>query len=142
MKIAVLAGDGIGPEIMAQAVRVMEALRSDGLKIEFESAPVGGAGYDAAGDPLPAKTLDLARQADAVLFGAVGGPKYDALPRDKRPEKAILGLRKECDFFANLRPATVFPELADASTLKAEVVSGLDIMIVRELTGDIYFGKP
>src|SRR4029453_8573888 len=102
----------------------------------------GGAAYDAHGDPLPPKTLDLAKSADAVLFGAVGSPKHDTLPRDKRPEKAILGLRKECDFFSNLRPATVFPELADASTLKAEVVSGLDIMIVRELTGDIYFGQP
>ena len=142
MKIALLPGDGIGPEILKEAVRVLEALRSDGLKIETEEAPVGGAAYDGAGDPLPAATLALAKSADAVLFGAVGGPKYDTLPRDKRPEKAILGLRKECDFFANLRPATVFPELADASTLKAEVVSGLDIMIVRELTGDIYFGQP
>ena len=142
MKIALLPGDGIGPEILREAVRVLEALRSDGLKIETEEAPVGGAAYDAAGDPLPAATLALAKQADALLFGAVGGPQYDALPRDKRPERAILGLRKECDFFANLRPATVFPELADASTLKPEVVSGLDIMIVRELTGDIYFGQP
>ena len=142
MKIALLPGDGIGPEILREAVRVLEALRSDGLKVETEEAPVGGAAYEAAGDPLPAATLALAKQADALLFGAVGGPQYDALPRDKRPERAILGLRKECDFFANLRPATVFPELADASTLKPEVVSGLDIMIVRELTGDIYFGEP
>jgi 3-isopropylmalate dehydrogenase len=142
MKIALLPGDGIGPEILREAVRILDALRSDGLKIETEEAPVGGAAYDVAGDPLPAATLALAKGADAVLFGAVGGPRYDALPRDKRPEKAILGLRKECDFFANLRPATVFPELADASTLKPEVVSGLDIMIVRELTGDIYFGQP
>ncbi|MCW5591006.1 MAG: 3-isopropylmalate dehydrogenase [Burkholderiales bacterium] len=142
MKIALLPGDGIGPEILREAVRILEALRSDGLKIETEEAPVGGAAYDAAGDPLPPSTLALAKSADAVLFGAVGGPRYDTLPRDKRPEKAILGLRKECDFFANLRPATVFPELADASTLKPEVVSGLDIMIVRELTGDIYFGQP
>ena len=142
MKIALLAGDGIGPEILREAVRVLDVLRGEGLKVETESAPVGGAAYDVAGDPLPAATLDLARAADAVLFGAVGGPQYDALPRDKRPEKAILGLRKECDFFANLRPATVFPELADASTLKPEVVSGLDILIVRELTGDIYFGEP
>ncbi|MCM2327612.1 MAG: 3-isopropylmalate dehydrogenase [Lysobacter sp.] len=142
MKIALLPGDGIGPEILRQAVRILDALRSDGLKIETEEAPVGGAAYDIAGDPLPAATLALAKSADAVLFGAVGGPQYDALPRDKRPEKAILGLRKECDFFANLRPATVFPELADASTLKPEVVSGLDIMFVRELTGDIYFGQP
>ncbi len=142
MKIALLPGDGIGPEILREAVRILDALRGEGLKIETEEAPVGGAAYDCAGDPLPQATLALARSADAVLFGAVGGPKYDTLPRDKRPEKAILGLRQECDFFANLRPATVFPELADASTLKPEVVSGLDIMIVRELTGDIYFGQP
>jgi 3-isopropylmalate dehydrogenase len=142
MKIALLPGDGIGPEILREAVRLLDALRTDGLKIETEQAPVGGAAYDASGDPLPAFTLALAKSADAVLFGAVGGPRYDALPRDRRPEKAILGLRKECDFFANLRPATVFPELAGASTLKPEVVSGLDVMIVRELTGDIYFGEP
>jgi 3-isopropylmalate dehydrogenase len=142
MKIALLAGDGIGPEILREAVRVLDVLRKEGLPVETEEALVGGAAYDAHGDPLPNATLDLVKKADAVLFGAVGGPKYDTLPRDKRPEKAILGLRKECDFFANLRPATVFPELADASTLKAEVVSGLDIMIVRELTGDIYFGQP
>jgi 3-isopropylmalate dehydrogenase len=142
MKIAVMAGDGIGPEIMAQALRVLEVLRKDGLKLEWETALVGGAAYDAHGRPLPDATLNLARQADAVLFGSVGGPQYDALPREHRPEKAILGLRKECDFFANLRPATVFAELADASTLKPEVVAGLDIMIIRELTGDIYFGEP
>ena len=142
MKIALLAGDGIGPEILREAVRVLDVLRGEGVKVETEEAPIGGAAYDVAGDPLPAATLALAQAADAVLFGAVGGPKYDTLPRDKRPEKAILGLRKECDFFANLRPATVFPELAGASTLKPEVVSGLDIMIVRELTGDIYFGEP
>jgi 3-isopropylmalate dehydrogenase len=142
MKIALLAGDGIGPEILREAARVLDVLRGDGLEIETEEALVGGAAYDAHGDPLPEATLDLVKASDAVLFGAVGGPKYDALPRDKRPEKAILGLRKECDFFANLRPATVFAELADASTLKPEVVSGLDIMIVRELTGDIYFGQP
>jgi len=142
MKIALLAGDGIGPEILREAARVLDVLRGDGLKIETEEALVGGAAYDAHGDPLPQATLDLVKASDAVLFGAVGGPRYDTLPRDKRPEKAILGLRKECDFFANLRPATVFPELADASTLKPEVVSGLDIMIVRELTGDIYFGQP
>jgi 3-isopropylmalate dehydrogenase len=142
VKIALLAGDGIGPEILAEAVKVLDVLRGEGMSIETEEALVGGAAYDAHKDPLPKATLDLAKQADAVLFGAVGGPQYDTLARDKRPEKAILGLRKECDFFANLRPATVFPELADASTLKPEVVSGLDIMIVRELTGDIYFGKP
>ncbi len=142
MKIALLAGDGIGPEILREAVRVLDVLRGEGLKIETEEALVGGAAYDAHGDPLPEATLKLCKESDAVLFGAVGGPQYDKLPRDKRPEKAILGLRKECDFFANLRPATVFPELADASSLKPEIVSGLDIMIVRELTGDIYFGEP
>jgi 3-isopropylmalate dehydrogenase len=142
MKIALLAGDGIGPEIVREAVRVLDVLRSEGLGIETEEALVGGAAYDAAGDPLPQATLSLAKAADAVLFGAVGGPRYDTLARAKRPEAAILGLRRECDFFANLRPATVLPELADASTLRPEVVSGLDIMIVRELTGDIYFGEP
>ncbi len=142
MKIALLPGDGIGKEILAEAVRILEVLRGEGVAIETEAASVGGAAYDECGEPLPAATLALARDADAVLFGAVGGPQYDTLPRDKRPEKAILGLRQECDFFANLRPATVFPELAGASTLKPEVVSGLDIMIVRELTGDIYFGQP
>jgi 3-isopropylmalate dehydrogenase len=142
MKIAVLAGDGIGPEIVAQATRVLQALASDGLKIELEAAPFGGAGYDAHGDPLPPSTLRLAQQADAVLCGAVGGPKYDALPRPQRPEQGILRIRKELGLFANLRPVVLFPELVGASTLKPEVVSGLDIMIVRELTGDIYFGEP
>ena len=142
MKIAVMAGDGIGPEIMAEALKVVGVLRRDGLKIETESALAGGAAYDAHGHPLPPATLKLAQDADAVLFGSVGGPRYDALPREHRPEKAILGLRKECDFFANLRPATVFPELADASSLKTEIVAGLDLMIIRELTGDIYFGEP
>ena len=142
MKIAVLPGDGIGPEIMGQAARVLEALRSDGLKIELEQAAIGGAGYDAAGDPLPAATLELARKADAVLFGAVGGPKYDTLPRAMRPEQGLLRIRKELGLFANLRPAVLYPELAGASTLKAEIVSGLDLMILRELTGDIYFGQP
>ena len=142
MKIAVMAGDGIGPEIMAEALKVLEVLRRDGLKIETETALVGGAAYDAHGHPLPPATLTLAQNADAILFGSVGGPQYDTLPREHRPEKAILGLRKECDFFANLRPATVFPELADASSLKLEIVAGLDLMIIRELTGDIYFGEP
>jgi 3-isopropylmalate dehydrogenase len=139
MKIAVLPGDGIGPEIIVQARRALERLE---LPLEMEEAPVGGAGFDAAGDPLPAATLELARQADAVLFGAVGDPRYDRLERAKRPEQAILGLRKALGLFANLRPARVHPELADASALKAEVVAGLDILIVRELTGDIYFGQP
>ena len=142
MKIAIMAGDGIGPEIMAEALKVLDVLRRDGVKIETETALIGGAAFDAYGQPLPPATLKLAQDADAVLFGAVGGPGYDALPREHRPEKAILGLRKECDFFANLRPAIVFPELADASSLKPEIVAGLDLMIIRELTGDIYFGEP
>jgi 3-isopropylmalate dehydrogenase len=142
MKIAVLPGDGIGPEIVAQAVKVLARLRSDGMKIETETAPIGGAGYEAAGDPLPAATLALAEQADAILLGAVGDWKYDTLPRDSRPERGLLRIRKGLNLFANLRPAILYPELASASTLKAEVVSGLDIMIVRELTGDIYFGQP
>jgi len=142
MKICVLAGDGIGPEIMAQAVRVLEALKSDGLKIEFENALIGGCAVDATGKPLPDETLALARASDAVLLGAVGGPQYDTLPRDQRPERGLLGIRKGLNLFANLRPAILYPELANASTLKPEVVSGLDIMIVRELTGDIYFGEP
>ena len=139
MRIAVLPGDGIGPEIVAQAVKVLRRLR---LPLELQEAPVGGAGYQAAGEPLPAKTLALAKQSDAVLFGAVGDPRYDSLERAKRPEQAILGLRKELGLFANLRPARVHEELAAASALKAEVVAGLDILIVRELTGDIYFGSP
>jgi 3-isopropylmalate dehydrogenase len=140
MKIALLPGDGIGPEIVAQAVKVLKAL--DGLPVEFEQAAVGGAAYDACGEPLPPATLALARKADAILFGAVGDWKYDALPRDKRPEQAILGLRRELELFANLRPALVYPELAGASSLRPEVVAGLDILILRELTGDIYFGSP
>jgi 3-isopropylmalate dehydrogenase len=139
MNVAVLPGDGIGPEIIAQARRVLDKLD---LKIQFTQAPVGGAAYDRHGDPLPAETLSIAKQADAVLFGAVGDPRYDKLERAKRPEQAILGLRKELGLFANLRPARVHPELAAASSLKPEVVSGLDILIVRELTGDIYFGQP
>jgi 3-isopropylmalate dehydrogenase len=139
MKIAVLPGDGIGPEIIAQARRVLRKLE---LSLDMQEAPVGGAGYEASGDPLPAATLKLAQQADAILFGAVGDPRYDTLERAKRPEQAILGLRKELGLFANLRPARVHAELAGASALKAEVVAGLDILIVRELTGDIYFGQP
>jgi len=142
MKVAVLPGDGIGPEIVAQAAKVLRALASDGLKIELEEAPFGGAGFDAHGDPLPSSTLQLAKAADAVLCGAVGGPKYDALPRPQRPEQGILRIRKELGLFANLRPAVSYPELVGASTLKPEVVSGLDIMIIRELTGDVYFGQP
>ena len=139
MKIAVLPGDGIGKEITIEAVRVLKAL---GLPMTLEEAPVGGAAYDALGDPLPESTLKLAKDADAILFGAVGGWQYDTLPRAKRPEQAVLGLRKHLGLFANLRPSIVFPELVNASTLKPEVVSGLDLLILRELTGDIYFGQP
>lgn len=139
MKIAVLPGDGIGPEIVAQAVKVLDALN---LNLEMTEAPIGGAGYEVSGDPLPADTLQLAKEADAVLLGAVGDWKYDTLERHLRPERGLLRIRKELNLFANLRPALLYPELADASTLKPEVVSGLDIMIVRELTGDIYFGQP
>jgi 3-isopropylmalate dehydrogenase len=142
MKIAVLPGDGIGTEIVAQAAKVLEALRSDGMKIEMEYAHLGGAGYDAEGDPFPQSTERLAKASDAVLLGAVGGYQYDTLPRDMRPERGLLRIRKELNLFANLRPALLYPELANASTLKPEVVSGLDIMIVRELTGDVYFGQP
>ncbi|HEU0220163.1 MAG TPA: 3-isopropylmalate dehydrogenase [Gallionella sp.] len=142
MRIAVLPGDGIGPEIVAQAVKVLEALRSDGLKIEMEYAHLGGAGYDAAGDPFPVATEKLALAADAVLLGAVGGYQYDTLPRPMRPEQGLLRIRKGLGLFANLRPALVYPELVNASSLKPELVSGLDIMILRELTGDIYFGQP
>jgi 3-isopropylmalate dehydrogenase len=138
-KIAVLPGDGIGPEIVAQAVKVLEALE---LGFQMEEASIGGAGYDASGDPLPEETLKLAQSSDAVLLGAVGDWKYDALPRDLRPERGLLRIRKGLNLFANLRPAILYSELASASTLKPEVVSGLDIMIVRELTGDIYFGQP
>src|SRR3954470_9427806 len=139
MKIAVLPGDGIGPEIIAQEMKVLRKLLP---AIETKEAPVGGAGYEASGDPLPASTLALAKEADAVLFGAVGDARYDRLERAKRPEQAILGLRKALGLFANLRPAQVHPELAGASALKPEVVAGLDLLIVRELTGDIYFGEP
>jgi 3-isopropylmalate dehydrogenase len=136
--IAVLAGDGIGPEVTAEARRVLEALA---LGLDFEEAPVGGAAYLAAGRPLPPDTLALAKRADAVLFGAIGDPRFDALERRLRPEAALLGLRRELGLFANIRPATLFAGLEDASPLKPEVVAGLDIVIVRELTGDVYFGE-
>jgi len=139
MKICVLPGDGIGPEIMAEAVRVLKALD---LKFELEEALLGGCAVDATGNPYPEATQKLAQAADAVLLGAVGGPKWDVLPREQRPERGLLGIRKQLGLFANLRPAILYPELANASTLKPEVVSGLDILIVRELTGDIYFGQP
>ncbi|MGD8999879.1 MAG: 3-isopropylmalate dehydrogenase [Granulosicoccaceae bacterium] len=143
MKIAVLPGDGIGIEIVAEAVKVMECLRDDyGLAIEMEQGLVGGSAYDETGSPLPQATLDLARQADAVLLGAVGGYKWESLDIAVRPEKGLLGLRAELELFANLRPAILYPQLADASTLKHDIVAGLDIMIVRELTGGIYFGQP
>ncbi|SDM17899.1 3-isopropylmalate dehydrogenase [Oryzisolibacter propanilivorax] len=139
MKIAVLPGDGIGPEIVAEAVKVLGALD---LQFEMESAPVGGAAYAAAGHPLPESTLKIAREADAILFGAVGDWKYDTLARALRPEQAILGLRKALGLFANFRPAICYEQLVDASSLKPELVAGLDILIIRELTGDIYFGQP
>ena len=142
MKIALLPGDGVGPEIVAEAAKLLERLRGEGLAIETETAPIGGAGYDAAKNPLPEATLELARAADAVLLGAVGGPRYDGLPRALRPEQGILAIRKALGLFANLRPALLYPELARVSSLKPEIVSGLDLMIVRELTGDIYFGAP
>ncbi|NDA70427.1 MAG: 3-isopropylmalate dehydrogenase [Betaproteobacteria bacterium] len=141
-RIAVLAGDGIGPEITEQCVRVLQSMRDDGLALEFSAAAVGGAGYDQSKDPLPAETLALCEASDAILFGSVGGPQYDSLPRPMRPEQGLLRLRKHFDLFANLRPAIVFPELAHASSLKAEVVAGLDLLILRELTSDIYFGQP
>jgi len=139
MKIAILPGDGIGPEITKQAVNVLKALN---IGAELVVAPIGGAGYEKYGDPLPDSTLDLAVKSDAVLLGAVGDWKYDSLPREKRPERGLLRIRKELNLFANLRPAILYPELVGASSLKADIVSNLDIMIVRELTGDIYFGQP
>ena len=141
MKICVMAGDGIGPEIIEQAVRVLSAPVL-GLQARFTEAAVGGAAYRAEGHPLPASSLKAARAAEAILFGAVGDFSLDTLPRELRPEQAILGLRKELNLFANFRPAIVYPELVDASSLKPEVVAGLDILIIRELTGDIYFGQP
>ncbi|MDA8389564.1 MAG: 3-isopropylmalate dehydrogenase [Gammaproteobacteria bacterium] len=142
-KIAVLPGDGIGPEVVAEAVAVLECLQTEyGLGIELEYGLIGGAAYDVHGQPLPEATVELAQAADAVLLGAVGGPKWEPLPIAVRPEKALLGLRSALKVFANLRPAYLYPQLAQASTLRADVVSGLDLMIVRELTGGIYFGQP
>jgi len=141
--VLVLPGDGIGPEIVAEAVKVLEALRATaGLDVRLEFAQVGGAAIDATGSPLPEEVLARAQAADAVLLGAVGGPKWDSLETSRRPERGLLGLRKGLEAFANLRPALLYPQLADASTLKPEVVSGLDVLIVRELTGDVYFGEP
>ncbi|HMV04063.1 MAG TPA: 3-isopropylmalate dehydrogenase [Accumulibacter sp.] len=139
MKICILPGDGIGPEIMAEAVRVLRMLD---LGFEMEEGLLGGCAVDATGDPYPLATQQLAQDADAVLLGAVGGPQWDRLAREQRPERGLLGIRKHLGLFANLRPAILYPELANASTLKSEVVAGLDILIVRELTGDIYFGQP
>jgi len=140
MLIALLPGDGVGPEVTGQAVRVLRAVC--GAALTFEEAPVGGAAYKAAGHPLPPATLDLARRADAILFGAVGDPACDSLERALRPEQAILGLRKALGLFANLRPAKLFPELVEASALRPEVARTIDLVIVRELTGDVYFGTP
>ncbi|MCG7411828.1 3-isopropylmalate dehydrogenase [Moraxella nonliquefaciens] len=140
--IAILNGDGIGPEIVAQAVKVLDKLIEQGLAVSYEYAKLGGEAYDAYGVPYPVQTQDIVRKADAVLLGAVGSPQYDNLDRPLRPERGLLAIRKDLNLFANLRPAILYKELADASTLKPEVVAGLDILIVRELTGDIYFGEP
>lgn len=140
--IAILNGDGIGPEIVAQAVKVLDKLIEQGLAVSYEYAKLGGEAYDAYGLPYPSQTKQIVRKADAVLLGAVGSPKYDDLDRPLRPERGLLAIRKDLNLFANLRPAILYQELADASTLKPEVVAGLDILIVRELTGDIYFGEP
>ena len=142
-KILILPGDGIGPEIVEQAVHVLHYLRDNqGLDVHIEDGLVGGAAYDETGQPLPNETLERARAADAILLGAVGGPQYESLERELRPEKALLGLRSELELFSNLRPALMYPSLTHASTLKPDVISGLDLMIVRELTGGIYFGRP
>ena len=142
-KIAILPGDGIGPEIVAEAEKVLAVLQAAfDFAAEIEHAPIGGAAYEVHGHPLPESTLAVARAADAILLGAVGGPQWEGVERALRPEQGLLGLRAELELFANLRPAILYPQLADASTLKAEIVSGLDIMIVRELTGGIYFGQP
>ncbi|MES1993794.1 MAG: 3-isopropylmalate dehydrogenase [Pseudomonadota bacterium] len=142
-RILVLPGDGIGPEIVAEAVKILHTLqREHGLDVTLEEGLLGGCAVDATGEPYPARTQAQARPADAILLGAVGGPRYDSLPRPQRPERGLLAIRKDLKLFANLRPAVVFPQLAAASSLKPEVVAGLDILIVRELTGDVYFGEP
>tara|TARA_R110002049_G_scaffold298671_2_gene488532 strand:- start:1454 stop:2524 length:1071 start_codon:yes stop_codon:yes gene_type:complete len=141
-KIAVLPGDGIGSEIVAEAIKVLNALKKDGLDIELEYGLIGGAAYDETGTPFPDETLALSKAADAILLGAVGGYKWESLDISVRPEKGLLAIRSALNLFANLRPAILYPQLADASTLKHEVVAGLDLMIVRELTGGIYFGQP
>jgi 3-isopropylmalate dehydrogenase len=142
MNILILPGDGIGPEIVSQATRVLEKFKAEGLPIQLTHGHLGGAAYDAHGHPYPEATQKLARAADAILLGCVGGPKYDVLPRALRPEQGLLGIRKDLSLFANLRPAMLYPELAASSSLRPEIVAGLDIMIIRELTGDIYFGQP
>lgn len=142
MHVAILAGDGIGPEIVAQAQKVLNVFKEEGLPLSFEEAPLGGQAYDLYGDPYPEFTRNICRKADAVLLGAVGAPQYENLDRPLRPERGLLAIRKDLGLFANLRPAILYKELANASTLKPEIVSGLDILIVRELTGDIYFGEP
>jgi 3-isopropylmalate dehydrogenase len=142
-KILMLPGDGIGPEIVAEATKILEVLRSNyGLTVEWDQGLIGGAAYDAMGEPLPSETLVLAREADAILLGAVGGPQWEKLERELRPERGLLAIRSELQLFANLRPALLYPQLAEASSLRAELVAGLDILIVRELTGDVYFGQP
>jgi 3-isopropylmalate dehydrogenase len=142
-KIAVLPGDGIGPEVTAEAVRALRAVaKNSSASFEFEQALVGGAAIDATGTPLPPQSLELCRSADAILFGSVGGPKWDNLPQEQRAERGLLALRKELDLYANLRPATCFPMLVEASPLKRSVVEGTDIMVIRELTGGLYFGEP
>lgn len=141
-RVLILPGDGIGPEIVAEAVKILDKLAGDGLALELDEGLIGGAAYDAVGTPLPEATLTMAKEADAVLLGAVGGPKWEPLDIAVRPEKGLLGLRSELGLFSNLRPAMLYEQLADASSLRAEIVAGLDIMIVRELTGGIYFGQP
>ncbi len=141
--IAVLPGDGIGPEVTREAEKVLRAIaRRYHLTLEFHEAPIGGAAYELAGTPLPDQTLGVCRRADAILFGAVGGPRWDGLPRKVRPEQGILALRKAFDLYANLRPARLFPALAEASSLKREVIDGVDLLVIRELTGGLYFGQP
>ncbi|NPA28580.1 MAG: 3-isopropylmalate dehydrogenase [Epsilonproteobacteria bacterium] len=142
-KIALIKGDGIGPEIVEEAVKVLDAVSfAEGFELKYEELLLGGAAVDATGDPAPKETLEGVKQADAVLFGAIGGQKWDNLPREKRPESGLLKLRKEMEVFANLRPVTVYDELVNASTLKPEVIRGVDLMVVRELIGGIYFGEP
>jgi len=142
-RIAVLPGDGIGREVTAEAVKVLKAVtRQAGVTIELDEALVGGAAIDATGTPLPPATLELCRTARAIMFGSVGGPKWDALPQEQKPERGLLGLRKELDLYANLRPAKTFPMLVDSSPLKRSVVEGTDLMVIRELTGGLYFGEP